>query len=130
MGALLSAFTLFIDWRILGLAFGITAGTFLIMTLIAVLSKGNLSGLGIAGFGLLIGAGILALFNWWMMFLLPSVWNTLYWIITFAVFAATAAAVTLASGRVDDPSQHVHQCHGHNAEHYNRLYDSSDVHNS
>ena len=36
MGVVLSWFTLLVDWRLLGLAFGITAGVFLLMTLIAV----------------------------------------------------------------------------------------------
>lgn len=82
MGILLSSFTLFIDWRILGLAFGITAGIFLIMTLIATLTKGNLSPLLMVGIGLLIGSGILALVNW----LIQS--SLIMWIVSFAVFAA------------------------------------------
>ena len=44
MGVLLSALTAFVDWGILALAFGLTAGTFGLMALIAFLSKGNLSG--------------------------------------------------------------------------------------
>lgn len=82
MGVLLSSFTLFIDWRILGLAFGITSGIFLLMTLIAVLTKGNLSPLLMVGMGLMIGAGILALINW----LIQS--DTIMWIVSFALFAA------------------------------------------
>ncbi len=82
MGILLSSFTLFVDWRILGMAFGITSGVFLLMTLIAVFTKGNLSPLLMAGFGLFIGAGILALLNW----IIHS--NMIMWIVSFAVFAA------------------------------------------
>ena len=82
MGVLLSSFTLFIDWRILGLAFGITSGIFLLMTLIAVLTKGNLSPLLMVGMGLMIGAGLLALVNW----LIQS--DTIMWIVSFALFAA------------------------------------------
>ena len=82
MGALLSSFTLFIDWRILGMAFGITSGIFLLMTLIAFVTRGNLSPLLTAGIGLFIGAGILALVN----FFIGS--STLMWIVSFAIFAA------------------------------------------
>ena len=88
MGVLLSSFTIFIDWRVLGIAFAITAGTFFIMSLIAFLSKGRMNGLLIVGMGLFFGSIILGLFNWWMMFLLPDVWNSLMWIITFATFGA------------------------------------------
>ena len=82
MGVLLSSFSILVDWRILGLAFGITSGIFLIMTLIAVLTKGNLSPLLMIGIGLMFGAGILALINW----LIAS--DTIMWIVSFALFAA------------------------------------------
>ena len=82
MGVLLSGFTLFIDWRILGMAFGITCGIFLLMTLIAVFTKGNLRPLLALGIGLFIGSAILSLVNW----LIGS--STIYWIVSFAVFAA------------------------------------------
>ena len=49
--------------------------------------------------------------------------------LALAVLAATAAAVTLAACGFDDSSQYVNQCHGHNAEHYNRLYDRRRGHN-
>lgn len=81
MGVLLSTFTLFIDWKILGMAFGITSGIFLIMTLISLISKGNMSAFGVLALGLLIGSGILILVN----LLLRS--ETLYWVISFAIFA-------------------------------------------
>ena len=84
MGVLLSSFTIFLEgnYWLLAMAFGITSGIFLIMTLIAVLTKGNLSPLLMVGMGLLIGSGILALVNW----LIGS--STIYWIVTFALFAA------------------------------------------
>ena len=82
MGVLLSSFALFIDWKILGMAFGITSGIFLIMTLIATLTKGNLHPLLMIGIGLLIGSLVLSLVNW----LIGS--STIMWIVTFAVFAA------------------------------------------
>ncbi len=82
MGVLLSSFTILIDWRILGLAFGITCGIFLVMTLIAVLTKGNLSPLLMIGMGLIFGGVILGIVNW----LIQS--TTIMWIVSFALFAA------------------------------------------
>ena len=82
MGVLMSAFTLFVDWRLLGMAFGITSGAFLIMTLIAVFTKGNLSPLLMVAMGLMLGGLILALVNW----LVGS--ETIYWLVSFAIFAA------------------------------------------
>lgn len=82
MGVLLSSFPIFIDWKILGMAFGITSGIFLLLTLIAVISKGNMSPLLMLAFGLFMGSGILILVN----LLMRS--STLYWIISFAIFAA------------------------------------------
>ena len=84
MGVLLSSFTILLEgnYWLLGMAFGITSGIFLLMTLIAVLTKGNLSPLLMVGMGLMIGAGILALINW----LIGS--STIYWIVSFALFAA------------------------------------------
>ena len=82
MGVLLSSFCLLIDWRILGLAFGITSGIFLLMTIIAALTKSNLSPLLMIGMGLIFGSLILSLVNW----LIGS--TTIMWIVTFAIFAA------------------------------------------
>ena len=42
--------------------------------------------------------------------------------VAVAVFAAAAAAVALAACRLDDATQHIHQCYGDDAEHHNRLY--------
>lgn len=88
VGVLFSGLTIFVDWRILGMAFGITALMFLLMSLIGFLSKGNLSPLLIVAIGLILGAGIIALFNW--MFVLFSGINgltaTLSWVVSFAIF--------------------------------------------
>ena len=84
MGVLLSTFVILLEgnWWLLGEAFGITAGVFLLLTLIAVVSKGNMSPLLMLGIGLLMGSGILVLVN------LLTRSTTLYWIISFAIFAA------------------------------------------
>ena len=84
MGVLLSTFVILLEgnWWLLGEAFGITSGVFLLLTLIAVISKGNMSPLLMLGIGLLMGSGILVLVN------LLTRSTTLYWIISFAIFAA------------------------------------------
>lgn len=82
VGVLFSCLTIFIDWRVIGMAFGITCGIFLLMTGIALLTKGNMAPLAMMGIGLLIGGGILALLNW----IIGS--TTLFWIVSFVIFAA------------------------------------------
>ena len=88
MGVLLSSFTIFVDWGVLGLAFGITSGAFGLMALIAFLSKGNLSGLAIAGLGLLIGAMLLGVVNVILYFATGGAWTVLYIVISFILLAA------------------------------------------
>lgn len=84
MGTLLSTFTILLEnnYWLLGMAFGITSGIFLLMTLIAVISKGNMSPLLMVGIGLLIGSGVLALVNWFVGS------SMIMWIVSFAIFAA------------------------------------------
>lgn len=87
MGVMLSTFVLFLDWRLLAGAFLATSLIFGVMSLIALLSKGNLSGLAIVGFGLIFGAGIMSLFTWILMLVSPATFETFYWIITLGMFA-------------------------------------------
>lgn len=83
MGGVLSFVVIFVDnWTLIGMAFGITSGVFLLMGLIALVSKGNFAPLGMLALGLLLGSGILALTN----FFLQS--EMIYWIVSFAIFAA------------------------------------------
>ena len=87
MGIALSSLTIFINWTILGLTFGITALVFGLMALIAFLSKSRLNGLAIAAIGLFAGAGILSLALWIMM--ICGVFSEpLYWVISLLTFAA------------------------------------------
>ena len=88
VGVLFSFLTIVVDWRVLGMAFGITTFVFLLMSIIAFLSKGNMSPLLILGLGLLIGGGLLALFNWIFIIATGTSNNVLYWVITFVIFAA------------------------------------------
>ena len=87
VGVLFSMLTIVVDWRLIGMAFGVTALVFLIMSVIAFLSKGNMNGLAIVIIGLAIGSGFLILFNWLFMLLTGTVLSTLYWVVTFAIFA-------------------------------------------
>ena len=87
MGVVLSTLVIFIDWFVLGLTFGITAGIFGLMALIALLSKSRLNGLAIAAIGLFVGAGILALVMWILMIAGVEI-TTLYWAISLITFAA------------------------------------------
>ena len=87
VGVLFSMLALVIPWEIIGMAFGITALTFLAMSLIAFLTKGNMAPIVIVIIGLAIGAGTLALFNWIFALITGQVIETLYWIVEFAVFA-------------------------------------------
>ena len=82
MGVVFSWFTIAVDWRILGMAFGITSGIFGLMSLIALFTKGNMRPLLMMGIGLFIGAGILVLVNW----IIQS--DTIMWVVSFALFAA------------------------------------------
>lgn len=82
VGVLLSTFTIFMDWKVIGIAFGITAGVFALMSLIAFLTKGNMWPLAILGIGLIFGGGLLALIN----VLMGS--TVIMWAVTFIIFAA------------------------------------------
>ena len=78
MGTLLSFFTIFVSWETLALAFGITTVAFGSMALIGLLSKRDLSFLGIVAMGLGIGILVLFLTNLIFYFLIPVLfaWNS------------------------------------------------------
>ena len=88
VGVLFSMLTVFVEWELIGMAFGITALSFLVMGAIAFLTKGSLAPLAVMAIGLFVGAGLLALVNWIYMIATGTVFNTLYWVVTFAIFAA------------------------------------------
>ena len=87
VGVLFSALTIVIDWRILGMAFGITTLAFLLMALIAFLSKGSLAPLLIVIIGLSVGVGLLALFNWIFALATGTVINGLYLAVSIGILA-------------------------------------------
>ena len=82
-----SVLTIVIPWEIIGMAFGITALVFLVMSAIAFISKGNMSPILIVIIGLAIGAGLLSLFNFLFTLITGTVIESLYWIVEFAIFA-------------------------------------------
>ena len=89
MGMLLSELVIFVPWPVLGITFGITAGIFGVMYLIASVSKGNMNFLGILALGLFLGAGLLAIIG--VIFALTGflgAYMHLYWIISLLTFAA------------------------------------------
>ncbi len=86
MGIALSTIAIFIPWYLLGITFGLTSLVFGLMALIALLSKGRLNGLAIAGMGLIFGAMIISLFLFVLMLLGVAV-TWLYWVVSLAVFA-------------------------------------------
>ena len=66
MGVMISTLVLFLDWRLLGGAFVATSLIFGVMALIALISKGSLNGLYIVGIGLMLGAGLMSMFTWFL----------------------------------------------------------------
>lgn len=88
MGVLLSTFTMFIDWRILGVAFGITSIIIGIDAVVALFAKSNFNWVAMMGISLLLGAGIVFLFSWLMIFLFPTVFGPMLYLINFVVFIA------------------------------------------
>ena len=87
MGILLSTFTLFIDWRILGVAFGITSIVIGIDALIALFAKGNMNWVAMMALSLLFGSMIVFFFSWLMALWIPAM-ATMIYIIDFVVFIA------------------------------------------
>ncbi len=71
MGILGSSFTMFINPGILGIAFGVTCLAFGSMALIGFLAKRGIGVLSMVMLGLLIGAGILSLFNLFLWIINP-----------------------------------------------------------
>ena len=86
IGIMLSSFIIFIDWWLLAGAFGITTLIFGLMSLISFFAK-KMNGVLIAGISLVFGAGLISLFNLIMMLVFPEAFQTLYWLVSLAVFA-------------------------------------------
>ena len=89
MGILLSSFTWLFEPVILAESFGITALVFGLMALLGYLSKGKMAGIGVIMMGLLIGAGLLSLVNFFMILggQISETNITISWIVSLAIFA-------------------------------------------
>ena len=101
MGVLLSTFTMFIDWRILGVAFGITSLVIALDAIIALFSKGNMNFLATLGITLLFGGGMVFFFSWLFIFLFPNVFGPLLYAIDFIVFAAITILTLVDIARIN-----------------------------
>ena len=87
MGVLCSSFTLFIDWRILGIALGLTSAIFLVLAIIGLLAK-NVKPIAMVGFMVLFGSLIVGLFTWIFTLVFNFQNPALLWILDFAIFGA------------------------------------------
>ncbi len=97
MGVLLSPICLLDMWTIV-IAFGTTCLAFAVMALIAWITKKNLSGLAIFGFGLLIGAFVISLFN--IIIYLFVGFQPLYWLVSSLFFIAILILTVVDLNRV------------------------------
>ena len=86
MGVLMSTFTLFIDWQILGVALGLTSAIFGVLALIGFFAR-NVRPIAMVGFMLLFGSLIVSLGTWLFSLFLP-VNVTFLWILDFVIFGA------------------------------------------
>ena len=86
MGALISPVCVLFDFWTILIALGTTCLAFGVMALIAWTSKRDLSKLAVIGFGLLIGALLLSLFNF-IVYLFVG-FQPLYWLVSFLFFIA------------------------------------------
>lgn len=78
-GGAMSSLTNWLDTNVIGLAFGVSGGVFIICGIIGVLTKGKLSKWGNFAFMLTFGCLVISLVN---IFLRS---NTLSWIVSFAI---------------------------------------------
>lgn len=86
MGVLISPACLLAGFWTVLIALGSTCLAFAVMALIAWTSKKNLSHLAVIGFGLLVGALVLSLFN--IILYLFVGFQPLYWLVSFLFFFA------------------------------------------
>jgi len=87
MGIICSSLVLFLDWYILGVAFGITCAIFGVLALIGFLAR-NIRPIAMIGLMIVIGAAMTALITWIVTLFLPSTTGyAMLWILDFAIFA-------------------------------------------
>lgn len=99
MGLLCSSMTLFIDWRILGIALGLTTAIFGVLAIIGLIAK-NVKPIAMVGFMVLFGALIVSL-GTWIITLFTNMSNpALLWILDFAIFGAMLLLVIVDMNQI------------------------------
>lgn len=88
MGVMLSTFTIFLPWEVISITIGITTLLFGILALIGIFTKSNLNPLLYVAMALFFGSLVLVGMNFLMALLLPTIWDTLCWIVSIVMFAA------------------------------------------
>ena len=98
MGLICSSLVLFFDWRLLGIALGLTSAIFAVLAVIGLLAK-NVRPIAMVGFMVLFGALIVTLFTWLFSIWLP-INATFLWILDFAIFGAMLLLVIVDMNQI------------------------------
>ena len=88
MGVLIAPICIVFDFWTILIALGTTVLAFATMALIAWTSKKNLSSLAVVGFGLMMGALLLSLFNFVFYLLAPGIYQLTYALVSGLFFVA------------------------------------------
>ena len=99
MGLLCSSMTLFIDWRILGIALGLTTAIFGVLAIIGLIAK-NVTPIAMVGFMILFGALIVSLGTWIITLFTHMSNPALLWILDFAIFGAMLLLVIVDMNQI------------------------------
>lgn len=100
MGVLISSFTIFVPFQTLAISFGITCLAFLAMFIVGWFVKSDFSVLGIVAAGLILGAGLIALFNLIWSLISPATFVVTYWIVSYAIFFAVMLITIIDVARI------------------------------
>lgn len=99
MGLLCSSMTLFIDWRILGIALGLTTAIFGVLAIIGLIAK-NVKPIAMVGLMVLFGALIVSLGTWIITLFTHMSNPALLWILDFAIFGAMLLLVIVDMNQI------------------------------
>lgn len=105
MGILISSFTMFIPFYLIAISFGLTCLTFGLLFVIGWFSKRNLSFLGMIAMGIFFGSILILLFNLIWSLLFPETFETIYWIVSYAIFFAMLLITIADVNRIKQISQ-------------------------
>lgn len=106
MGVLISSFTMFIPFQTIAISFGITCIAFLAMFLIGWFVKANFSVIAMIATGIILGAGLIALFNLIWSLISPRTFVVTYWIVSYAIFFAVMLITIVDIARVKSIAEH------------------------